>query len=394
MSPRHDAVRVAVIADTIGGPGGMGRYARELVAALARRDDVELWVVAPGDARERVAGLPASRPVRLVPLPGRGQVLDAAWERMRLGSVLEGAGVDVVHGTKHLLPRTGRPTVLTVHDLTVLTRPAEAGLVRRLLLPARYRSALRQATALLAVSGATRDRLADFDPRWGAKAEAVPNGASTDLRLVEPEPVPDLVDAPFALAVGDLSPRKNVELLADIWGSVHRRTGVRLALAGAGGLKDPALARRLAGMEEEGLVRRLGPVPGRELRWCYEHCRALLFPSLEEGFGFPVIEARLFGAPVVASTDPALVEAAAGTAVHVDAADREAWEEAVVEVVSRGRADRGTAAPPGGGDRPRTDGPGAMPTWDDHAEGAVRLYRRVLGARDHAPRAASEVSVP
>ena len=50
------------------------------------------------------------------------------------------------------------------------------------------------------------------------------------------------------------------------------------------------------------------------LRWCYEHATVVLFPTLEEGFGFPLLEALTFGAPVIASTDPALVEVAAGSA--------------------------------------------------------------------------------
>ena len=364
------ALRVAVLADTIEGPGGMGRYARELVGALARRDDVELVVVAPPEARERVASLPSERTVRFLPLPGRGQVADALWERLRLGRPLRAGGVDVVHGTKHLLPRTRLPCVLTVHDLTVLSRPAEAGRLRRLLLPSQYRSALDRAEALLAVSAATRDRLADFDAGWRAKAEAVPNGVSSDLTLLHPEPVAGLAGVPFALVVGDLSPRKNVDVLAAVWDDVHRETGAILVLAGAGGEKGPELTRRLDDLESRGRARRLGAVPGPELRWCYENCRVVLFPSIEEGFGFPVLEARTFGAPVVASTDRALVEAAAGTAVHVDPYDRQGWRDATVKALAEGRGVASGHGPAGA----------AMPTWDEHAAGAVRLYRKVLGA--------------
>ena len=63
------------------------------------------------------------------------------------------------------------------------------------------------------------------------------------------------------------------------------------------------------------------------LRWCYEHATVVLFPTLEEGFGFPLLEALTFHAPVIASTDPALVEVAAGSelVVHLDATARDAW---------------------------------------------------------------------
>jgi len=366
-----DSIRVAVIADTIEGPGGMGRYARELVAALARRADLDLLVVAPSAARERLATARSVRPVRLLPLPGLGQAADALWEWGRLGARLRAAGIDVVHGTKHLLPRGDLPTVLTVHDLTVLSLPGEAGLLRRVLLPSQYRSALDRATALLTVSSATRDRLADFDERWWAKAVPVANGSSSDLLGLRPEPIEGLDEVPFGLVVGDLSPRKNVGLLAAVWDDVYTATGAVLVLVGSGGLKSAELDRRLGDLESRGRARRLGTVSGPALRWCYEHCAAVLFPSVEEGFGFPVVEARLFGAPVVASTDPAVVEAAAGTAVHVDPFDREGWRDALVEALSDVRPER---RPAGGGDTP------SLPTWDDHAAGAVGLYRQVLDA--------------
>jgi len=375
-------LRVGLVAETIDRPGGMGRYARELAAALARRPDVELVVAAPASARDRLAELPAARAVRVVPLPSRGQVADGVWEHLRLGGVLEAAGAQVVHGTKHIVPRTRRPTVLTVHDLTALSWPGQAGWAKRLLLPPAYRASMRRATALLAVSGATRDRLADFDPSWRSKAVAVPNGTSADLRLLDPRPVPELDGRPFALVVGDLSPRKNVAVLVDIWEDVFRETGAVLALAGDGGLRSRDLGRSLRGLEARGLVLRLGSVPGPELRWCYERCRVVLYPSVEEGFGFPVVEARLFGAPVVASTDPAVVEAASGRAVHVEASDRPGWRDAVVRALRRD-------GEPAGGAGVADHGP--MPTWDDHAAGAVRIYRRVLGAD---PRPVATEAVP
>lgn len=370
--PTARPVRVGVIADTIEGPGGMGRYARGLVAGLARRDDVELVVAAPAGARERLASLHAVRSPRMVPVPGRGQILDAAWEVARLGSLFERHGVDLVHGTKHLLPRTRLPTVLTAFDLTAFSWPGQAGWAKRVLLPSQYRSALRRSHALLAISEATRVRLADFDPSWAAKAEALPLGISVDLLDVPPTPVPELDGRVFALVVGDLSPRKNIGILAGIWDDVYERTGAVLALAGAGGKQSPELLRRLDELETRGRVRRLGSIPPSGLRWCYENCRVVLFPSFEEGFGFPVVEARLFGAPVVASTDPALVEVADGRAVHVDARDPSAWSEAVVDAVTRGEADAAAGSVPASGVE-------AWPTWDDHAAGAVDLYRRVLG---------------
>ena len=95
----------------------------------------------------------------------------------------------------------------------------------------------------------------------------------------------------------------------------------------------------------------------------------MLFPTLEEGFGFPLLEALTFGAPVIASTDPALVEVAAGTepVVHLDATDPQAWVRAITEAAAVTRGPPGIPAAPAG-----------SVTWDEHATIVMSLYRVLL----------------
>ena len=93
----------------------------------------------------------------------------AIWERYASGRQFERAGAQLVHGTKHLVPRVRLPTVLTVHDVMTITRADESGRAKRLLLPRQYRASIKQADRLIAASAATRDRLAALDPTWDAK---------------------------------------------------------------------------------------------------------------------------------------------------------------------------------------------------------------------------------
>src|SRR4029079_12348713 len=127
--------------------------------------------------------------------------------------VLEEHDVDVVHSTNHLLPRTARPTVLTVHDVFILTWPQQYARPKRVLLPAQFRAAVRAATAVISVSDTTRDRLAALEPTAAAKTLLTEHALPPGLTTATPEPVSGLVDARFALTVGDLSPRKNVNVL-------------------------------------------------------------------------------------------------------------------------------------------------------------------------------------
>jgi glycosyltransferase involved in cell wall biosynthesis len=368
MGSSDAPLRVGLLADTIDKPGGIPRYTRELVAALGRRADVRLVVAAPGSATATVELLAADRLEELVTIPSEAQLQVALWERYRSGAAFARAGAEVVHGTKHLVPRGMPRTVLTVHDLMTITRARESRLAKRVLLPAQFRASLRQATRLLAVSGATRDRIAALEPRWGAKTVVIPNGLSDHLLTAPSRPVPELATRPFALVVGDLSPRKNVALLLRIWPEVAAVTGLVLAVVGHEGPHSDDARRDLAALEARGIARWVQGATDGALRWCYEHATVVLFPSLEEGFGFPVLEALAFDAPMIASTDPALVEVSAGSerVRHVDGRDDDTWRDAIVTAAAVVRS------PPSAPHRPS----GAS-TWDEHAAAVVGLYREI-----------------
>jgi glycosyltransferase involved in cell wall biosynthesis len=357
-------LRVAVLATGLRAGGGIARYTAELLAALGRRVDVEVLAVVSRAGIPRLDALGPGRIERLV-VPVEGQVPISLWERHGLDRALRRRGVQVVHGTKHLLPRTRLPTVLTVHDLVLLTWPGQFRLAKRLLLPRWYRRCLAEADRLVAVSQATADRLAARFPALAARTVVAPNGMSTALLAAAPEAVPGLTPGGFALVVGDLSPRKNLEVLLDVWPEVHAVSGLVLAVAGAAGWRSAEVARRLDALAAAGSAVRTGPLGDPHLQWAYRNARVCLFPSREEGFGLPVLEAGAFGCPVVAGTDAALVEAAGGGAVHVDPDDRAGWRDAILAA----------AAGPRPAPRPAT----TLPTWDAHAAVVVEQYRTAVG---------------
>ena len=116
--------------------------------------------VVPPEARAVLDQLGATNLYDVIEIGGRGQVGRALWERYRLGRVLERAGVQVVHGTKHLVPVTRLPTVLTVHDVMPVTWPQQFKLVKRALLPRQFLRSLRATTVIVAASQTTARRLA------------------------------------------------------------------------------------------------------------------------------------------------------------------------------------------------------------------------------------------
>jgi len=131
---------------------------------------------------------------------------------------------------------------------------------------------------------------------------------------------------PTILGLGTIEPRKNLARLVEAWRLLDREIG--LVLAGGEGWGDrPDLA--------DPRIRRLGYVADGEVARLYRGASVLVFPSLFEGFGMPVVEAMACGTPVVASADPSLDEACGDAAVRVDPRDPEAIAEGIREALAR-----------------------------------------------------------
>ncbi len=152
-------------------------------------------------------------------------------------------------------------------------------------------------------------------------------------------PDPALAERPYFLVCGAIEPRKNLSMLLDIWRDLGRERGAAtpfLVVAGAlahGGA--PILQRlRAAGAH----VVAVANLPSPSLRSLMAHARALLMPSLAEGFGLPIIEALALGTPVLASALPAHREAGGGLPVYLDPHDQAAWTAEIIALAEGGPA--------------------------------------------------------
>jgi glycosyltransferase involved in cell wall biosynthesis len=214
-------------------------------------------------------------------------------------------GADVVHGPDFAVPYLARrPSVMTLHDLSPWLDPAwHSGAVR----------VMRRTPLLLKMGLATMV----ITPGEHVRQEVIARfQLSPDRVVAVPEAAPEWFapvatrpDSPYFLYVGTIEPRKNLPLLVEAWREVRRRHTVDLLIAGRRRADAPAIR------EEPGL-RLLGEVPDEQLPALYSGATALVYPSLYEGFGLPVIEAMQCGVCVIAS--PALRETAGDAAVYAE----------------------------------------------------------------------------
>lgn len=317
-----------------GSGGGVVRYVVELTRALNRiGQDCEVHVVSSPTAQAWwIDQLGDADRVHVA----RGwHSTKNSWRQRRGWGIPPAAEkFDVVHGAQHILPpATGAMRVLTVHDMLPLDRAADHGDRESGRIRTPYLESIREADLLVCVSAATQSRMLAYVPSARNRSVVIPLAASPSLLTVEPEPVPALIDGrPFVLAVGDGSPRKNLQLLLKAWPAVRDAVpDAMLVFAGPPGRGRPEGTDEMLALERNGELVRLGLVSDAQLRWCYRNAACVAMPSALEGFGLPVVEAQAFGVPLVVSDDPAVSEAA-GDGALVEPSDRpERWAVALVE---------------------------------------------------------------
>jgi glycosyltransferase involved in cell wall biosynthesis len=354
-------------------PGGTANAAIGLATALAGRDDVDVAGVAAAHRRPPLAPwrLPPPVPVRHLPLPRLA--LYEAWHRARRPYAEAATGpVDVVHATTIVQPGHRAPLVTTVHDLAFLADPSHFTAQGRRVLQRGLAIAVEEAAVVLCSSEATRRdcRDAGFDD---GRLVVVPLAAGPGLGEPVPPGAADAarrrhgLDRPYVLWAGTVEPRKNLGGLLAAWRRLGR-DGVDLAVAGPEGWHEDLDA--LVGGDRS--VRRLGFLPAADLAALYAGAAVVCYPSLLEGFGLPVLEAMVQGAPVVTSAGTATEELVAGGAgLAVDPRDPDAVAGAVAALLD----DPDLAAGLGQAGRARAAGY----TWDRAAARTVEAYRCASG---------------
>lgn len=307
------------VTPAIVGTSGIARYVTELGRALDARG-VHLYRFAVGRALRAVP--PRTRHLR-VPL----RAVRRAWQLAGLprAETIAGGG-ELVHATAIVIPATRHRFVSTVYDLAPLDHPELH--TRHAIDELRAQVArLRRGGVALAISDATAAGLASHGvpgerivvTRLGAPALPAPGRASTP--------------GPFLLAVGELRPRKALDVLLD---SLARPEldGMRVVLAGPPGAAEASLRAQAARLGLASRVTFAGPVDDTALAELYRDATALCFPSVAEGFGLPVLEAMAAGAPVVASDLDVVREVAGDAALLVPARDRDALAFALARVAT------------------------------------------------------------
>lgn len=304
---------------------GAGEYTHELAAALLARSAVDITrpvelTLFSSSWKDRLQAGPelcgAARIDRRIPVA----LLNLLWHRLErpAAETLTGRPFDVVHSSHPLLmPSRHAAQVITIHDLDFLAHPERTRAEIRRDYPSLVRRHAARADAIVVPSRFTAgevERCLDVDP----ERIAVCSPGAPDWR---PRPRPPRDG--YLLFFGTLEPRKNVGVLLDAYALLleHGPTPPPLVLAGHARPEAAAWLARIARPPLAGRVTHAGYVAPEQREALYAGARLLVMPSLDEGFGIPVLEAMTAGVPVVAARRGALPEVLGDAGVLIDPLD-------------------------------------------------------------------------
>lgn len=233
------------------------------------------------------------------------------------------ASADLFHALNQRLDARHRRAVSTFHDLFVLTAEYSTPEFR-----ARFaeqaRRAAERSDLIIAVSEYTARQLEQVLKVDRARIRVIPHGTRA------PRPPVQIERQDLILFVGAIQKRKNVARLVQAFGAAP--PGWKLVLAGASGFGSEEAFAAIESSPRRADIELAGYVTDAELERLYRRASFLAFPSLDEGFGIPVLEAMARGLPVLTSNCSAMAELGAGAALLVDPHDVDAIAAAIAEL--------------------------------------------------------------
>ncbi len=384
------APRIGIDASSVVGQRtGIGHATANLLSALAAVWP-ESWPVPSVWVNSPRHGLPRHDPwvhsekfhIKRTRLPGR--LLLRGWQRLHWPPIERLLGpADLVHAPASYIPPVQRARrVVTVHDVYFNHAPEDVDKYGGRYFLETFPKGLPAVDHIISVSQFTRDELLRFYDLDPERITVIHSGV--DRQRFRPEPTPEDdkalerfgVKLPYLLCVATLEPRKNLATLIEGFARMvqilkaARQTPPRLVIAGPAGWGTISMDKLVTDIEIRKMVKWIGYVPDEVLPALYRKAFALIFPSVYEGFGMPVLEAMSCGCPVAMSSAGSLPEIGGDCATYFNPRS----SDSIARNLSKFLIDPHLRA------YMRASGLNHVKkfTWESTARATLDVYRRVL----------------
>jgi glycosyltransferase involved in cell wall biosynthesis len=289
-------------------------------------------------------------------------------------------GADLIHGPGYIIPGfSSKPAIVTVYDIIALKHPELCKRSNVMHFKWNLPRSIQKAAAIIVLSNAVKQDLVKLMKVPPAKIEVIPPGIDECFVVPDEETKKQVrerykLPGKFVLFVGNIEPKKNLEMLIKTFFAVKMDKALdhKLVIVGQKGWKYREVFTLIDSLDLEEHIVFTDYVPLADLPAVYALAECFAFPSLVEGFGIPPLEAMACGTPVFTSEDPAVLEATGDAALHAPANDANSMRENLQKLLLNNAERR----------RLREAGlnHAAKFTWKKCAERTAEVYRKVVEA--------------
>ncbi|NNF99709.1 MAG: glycosyltransferase family 4 protein [Desulfobacteraceae bacterium] len=326
---------------------GLGRYSRTLIKGLMDDrygEQIRITLFRPKgkvrfDAPDH-AGLHIETAAYRLP----GDLGNGLWRFRKLPKIVDRGQFSLFHGPSHVLPVSAKtPMVVTMFDLIFLRYPQYFKKWDRAYYQFAFRKSAERADHIISFSMATKADLVNYFNIDDNKITVVYPGFDEDFR---PLPEKELITLKnhhtlpeeYILYVGTIEPRKNILKTATAFDRLLSAGEIpdnyQFLIVGSKGWFYDDIISGIQKLKHSDKIRLAGPVFGRDLAGIYQLARMTAYPSLFEGFGYPVLESLRVGTPVLTSNISSLPEAGGDAAVLVDPASTDEIASGIKKLVT------------------------------------------------------------
>ena len=300
---------------------GVSRYTTELVKHLLELDQESEYFLYAGSLRQRSIIKTYLNSLHSKKITSRitylsPKLLNLAWNYLNLFPPDKGQSLDLFHASNWALPKTKAKLVTTIHDLTFLKYPKTHTQYSVRVHLKHLNRAKKLADHIITDSNSTKNDLVEYGFKDSTISVIYPAPASIFTKASSPKLISKTLakyslKQPFILSVGTQEPRKNLKRLVKAFQSLSvKHPKLTLAIVGKFGWGDTT--------QPVTNVKLLGFVPDEDLKVLYQATKVFVYPSLYEGFGFPILEAFKSGCPVITSNLSSLPELGGEAAFYCD----------------------------------------------------------------------------
>lgn len=297
---------------------GLGNYSRQWVNSLSHSPELNIRLYSPKP------GLFKNHPA----VTPKGNFGSSIWRTFVMGQRAQQDGCNLFHGLSNEIPvgRLRIPRICTIHDVIFKEFPSHYRAMDRIIYDAKTRYACRHADAIVATSETTKQKLIEYYGATPTKIHVVYQ--AIDSSLLDVKRVSSK-DQPYLIYHSSFNPRKNQKVLIEAFNTVKHEIPYNLILIGDGStriqieemIKAYSLGQRIS-------VKTF--VDDEELKLLLSRAAGFVYPSQQEGFGIPLVEAAAFGLPMIVSDIDIFKEISDGKAdAYVKPNSVSAWENAL-----------------------------------------------------------------